>query len=284
MKKIRLDFKYCERGRFYRTLVVKEDINLVDLGCAIVTAFNGAFEHCFYFKTKDYFYNPKVFMDDSLWNNDLLMDDYTLEDLGERFEFCYDSGEGWDFIAKVYKKTVEPINLDDDVFLIEGAGLGIFEDNIVTMYNYLKGRLDPNSSKEDEMNSLPWNLDMKKYGDFDEAFHLKEEIERFNESYLEDRQRYRDADKSESASEENEETDEEASAQRLHHYLIEAAHEQIKNLDYVGEAYNRLLKTYSEEIAVDKIATVLLQEMYDMEKESRDFDEKHYIEKMSKLN
>ncbi len=43
MKKIRLDFKYCERGRFYRTLLVKENINLIDLGCAIVTAFNGAF-------------------------------------------------------------------------------------------------------------------------------------------------------------------------------------------------------------------------------------------------
>lgn len=192
MKKIRLDFKYCERGRFYRTLAVKEDINLVDLGCAILTAFNGAYEHCFYFKTKEYTYNPKAFMEDSIGGNDLLMDDYTLEALGDHFEFCYDTGEGWDFIAKVYKRPVEPENSEDEVFLLDGAGLGIFEDNISTLYNYLEGRLNPESSEEDGLNCIPWNLNMYKYGDFDEAFNLENEKFKFSISYLLDKKMYRE--------------------------------------------------------------------------------------------
>lgn len=196
MKKIRLDFKYCAKGRFYRTLLVKEDINLVDLGCAILTAFNAAFEHCFYFQTKEHNYNPRVFMEEFVDDNDLLMNDYTLEVLGDKFEFCYDTGEGWVFTAKVYKKLVEQEILDEDadVFLIEGAGLGIYEDNISTLYNYFEGNLDPDSSEEFEDNSFPWNLDIKKYGDFDEAFNMEEEIQRFSSSYLIDRQTYRDGE------------------------------------------------------------------------------------------
>ena len=49
-KQIKITFDYSKPNRFYRTLLVKENINLVDLGCAIVTAFNGTFEHYFLFR------------------------------------------------------------------------------------------------------------------------------------------------------------------------------------------------------------------------------------------
>ena len=61
-KKIRLNFKKCQGNRFYRTLLVKEDLNLFNLGCAIVTAFGGSFEHHFLFKTKEKNYCPKLYI------------------------------------------------------------------------------------------------------------------------------------------------------------------------------------------------------------------------------
>ena len=47
--KIRADFKYAEKGRFYRVFLVKEDMPLGELGEFIVTIFGGTMEHYFLF-------------------------------------------------------------------------------------------------------------------------------------------------------------------------------------------------------------------------------------------
>ena len=43
--KIRADFKYAKKGRFYRTFLVREDIGLGELGELIVDIFGGTMEH-----------------------------------------------------------------------------------------------------------------------------------------------------------------------------------------------------------------------------------------------
>lgn len=106
-KKVKLVFKHCEPNRFFRTFLVDENINLVDLGCAFVTALNGAYEHNFLFETKSKVYNPRAFMEYEAFDDDVLMDDYSLKDLGDRFEFTYDTGDGWDFKATVKETKIE---------------------------------------------------------------------------------------------------------------------------------------------------------------------------------
>ena len=44
--KIRIDFKYGPKERFYRVILVKEDINLFNLGVGLGLALGAEFEHC----------------------------------------------------------------------------------------------------------------------------------------------------------------------------------------------------------------------------------------------
>ena len=184
-KKIRLDFKYCERGRFFRTILVAEDINLVNLGCAIVAAFNGEFEHFFTFEKGRTQYVPKSF---GQWGtyDEKFLNDYTLEVLGDSFTFTYDMGDNYEFKAKVYKKIYELEPEDgEEVLLIDGAGQGIWEDNICSLIAYLDGDIDPELSEscEEEGIFLPWNFDNETFGDFDKAFDIDFEKEDFYGRY-----------------------------------------------------------------------------------------------------
>ena len=51
--KIRADFKYATKGRFFRTFLVREDIGLGELGELIVDIFGGTMEHFFMYSTKE---------------------------------------------------------------------------------------------------------------------------------------------------------------------------------------------------------------------------------------
>ena len=282
-KKVRIDFKYCEKGRFFRTFLIKEDLNLVDLGCAFVTALEGVFEHNFVFYTKDYTYNPRAFLEYDKFDNDLLMDDYNLSDLGDKFEFTYDTGDGWDFDCKVYTKT-EEINSDEEVILIDGAGQGIWEDNIHSLSEYFDGRLNPdgNNTEPDENGCcLPWNMEIEKYSDFDN-YDLEEAKEFFYDMYVMERDKYKDDERRYFAGESEEEYDDEEDEDtvmenpHLQKAMLAAVDEQIVNLDYVRNTYDRLTRDYSELDAKKLIAGVLLAEIYYAEKEQRAFDEEHY--------
>lgn len=184
--KIKLEFEHCEKGRFFRTFLVNPELDLVDFGCAIVTAIHGAFEHCFYFENKEKTFNPRAFFEDYCSEKDVLMNNYTVEDLGKKFKFCYDTGDGWDFNGTC-TDTNEMVKYKD-IVLIDGAGLGIWEDNIGTLYAYFEGEVDPNSLETNEEQGFypPWNMKLKKYSDFDTAFDLQKQINRFNRNYRND--------------------------------------------------------------------------------------------------
>ena len=90
--KIRADFKYAEKGRFYRTFLVRDDIGLGELGELIVDIFGGTMEHFFMYHTKDKAYIPSSWMeqwDDFGTSRHEPFKDKTITDLPEHFIFVY---------------------------------------------------------------------------------------------------------------------------------------------------------------------------------------------------
>lgn len=172
--KIRADFKYAEKGRLYRVFLVPKSIGLYELGCHIVSVFHGTLEHCFLYTHGKTEFVQAPFMEDIFPGiNSLWMGLYDIADLPDSFEFRYDTGDGWDFKCKKYKKIVEAeYEGDPRIVVLEGAGQGIWEDNINTLYAYFEGRLDPNAEAKEFENEegafyLPWNVSIDKWGDYD---------------------------------------------------------------------------------------------------------------------
>lgn len=179
--KIRADFKYAEKGRFYRTFLVKEDMPLGELGEFIVTIFGGTMEHYFMYQTRKMAYIPSSWVgmgwDENTSTPFILK---RISDLSDNFTFIYDTGDGWNFNCKIYKKIIEKEFEDDEDepsgFVLEGKGMGIWEDNIGSLYAYLKGKIDKDYNKEDDERGIhkPWNFDIDKYSEFDDPIDIEE--------------------------------------------------------------------------------------------------------------
>jgi len=182
-KKVKISFMYA-KSRFNRTILVESDINLVKLGSIFCTALGAEFEHNFLFYKGRTSYEPDVFMTEFVWDpkHQLPMKNYTLKDLGEKFKFTYDTGDGWDFECVVSDKE-EEIKDGKIAYLLKGKGQGIWEDNIGSLMMYLQGDIDPNCTEENEDEGLykPWNFYIERFGDFDTAFDLADEQELFSD-------------------------------------------------------------------------------------------------------
>ena len=181
--KLRADFKYTTKGRFYRTFLVREDIGLGELGELIVNIFGGSMEHFFMYHTGEKAYIPSSWMDQ--WDNFARrphesFKDKTIIDLPERFMFIYDTGDGWDFDCKIYKQMVTKSFEDDEEvptgYVLDGKGMGIWEDNIRTLFAYFEGEIDKDYNQEDEDRGIfkPWNFDINKYSEFDDPIDIEE--------------------------------------------------------------------------------------------------------------
>lgn len=174
--KIRLDFKYAEKGRFYRTLLVRKNLDLDELGHIFVEALGGTMEHCFLYETKERCYVPEEWMYEFYMNERAEpYEIHTLDELPNSFEFQYDTGDGWDFKCKKYAKT-KTIKTNRNVFLLEGAGMGIWEDHIGSLYAYFSGEIDADFDGEDEDRGIykPWNFEIDKYSEFDDPLDIEE--------------------------------------------------------------------------------------------------------------
>ena len=181
--KIRADFKYANKGRFYRTFLVREDIGLGELGEFIVDIFGGTMEHFFLYRTKEKSYIPSSWIEQ--WNEfgsirQEPFKDKTIKDLPEQFMFVYDTGDGWDFDCKIYKQiVVKTVDDDEEIptgFVLEAKGMGIWEDNIGSLYAYLEGEIDKDYNEEDEDRGIykPWNFEIDKYSEFDDPIDIEE--------------------------------------------------------------------------------------------------------------
>lgn len=184
-KRITLKLKDAET-RLTRTLLVKENTNLVILGCIFCNALNTVFEHNFLFIKNKVNYSPDIFIVEALDDGikEVPMKKYSLKELGNSFKFIYDTGENWVFNCSVSKK-VEVIKGGKLAYLVDGKGQGLWEDNKGSLMAYIDGEID-DSYEIDEMSdfSLPWNFNNKKFSDFDN-FNLLEAQEKFDESLIE---------------------------------------------------------------------------------------------------
>ena len=166
--KVRIDYKYAERGRLYRVFLIKGDPDLHQLGYLFGMSLRWDIDHCFCFVRKMDRRLGLCSFEETLYGSPDYITCETLSDLGDQFDFEYDYGDCWNFSCRRYKRQID-IDVDLDFIVIEGAGQGIWEDNRWAFDLYLMGQLNKNSSEEDENRGiyLPFNFKCEKYGDFD---------------------------------------------------------------------------------------------------------------------
>ena len=72
----------------------------------------------------------------------------------------------------------------------------------------------------------------------------------------------------------------------LKHHIIEIVENQLNdnNPPITTETYNRLIKAgYTSDIAKEKIATIVVEEIFDVLKHNSEYNEKRYTKKLKKL-
>ncbi len=180
MEYTRIRASFCEhKDRFYRVLLVRNDISLMELGFVLGTAFHASFEHLFLFESNDICYVPKEFMTfpSTSYRG---MDAYCMKDLESPFRYVYDAGDNWDFEVRILPDP-EEIDSNDLAFLVDGRGQGIWEDRSVTVRALLDGKVSPDLSQDDEEHGIlfPWNFRVERLGDFEKPLNLEDEKERF---------------------------------------------------------------------------------------------------------
>ncbi len=158
----------------WRSLYVRGDITLEEFGCALLVSLRAEFEHSFQFEKKGRWYVPESYGDfSSAWTP---MRGHTLDELGDEFDFEYDTGDGWDFHCKVFKNAKE-IDSDRMAIFDGGAGMGIWEDGILSFNMAVTGQVRPNRTRDKEEVGfyMPRNLPLKRVGDMNDPLDPAEE-------------------------------------------------------------------------------------------------------------
>lgn len=175
--------------RLNRVLQVRSDVDLLTLGYIILASFNADFTSPYVIEDGDLWY---VF-DNILADNSYLsyrdskqqistLSDHHLNDLSNSFSvkyFCrnftfsgnkYD--DPWEFNCTVDKKE---IRLASDLYaiMLDGKGMGLWEDQKNAYFNYLKGKIDPDADFDVKDAWIPENLDIETYGETDSLFDLE---------------------------------------------------------------------------------------------------------------
>lgn len=191
--------------RLYRTCYIRTDLTLDIVSEIIQDMFCAAHRHDSSFLTDSTRYAaPKELNErnkgypipflgvsntdlENAWPNVVLMNRFRLSDLGSRFTFVYDYRECWIFRCEASDEAIEH-NSQDGVIMTDGKGYGLFEDDIMTLWEYADGEVDPEMDSNDNDNEhyMPWNLALEKIGDFDRPLNLKEENEIANRIFHDD--------------------------------------------------------------------------------------------------
>lgn len=184
--KIKVSFKFYP-DRFYRVLLVPENIELYDLAYAIGTSVHVDWDHAYQFIANKTCYLPDEMLDGFLCDGES-MDGKTIDVLGEKAVFEYDFGDDWKFDVRIYKRRVERPEVKS-ALILEGKGAGIWEDSISTFYDYMDGEIDDSilnmSLESDDFPMLPWYIadePDRKLSDFDKPLDLEAE-----QRYLDDK-------------------------------------------------------------------------------------------------
>ena len=121
--------------KVYREFYVLPTVSVYELGIAIVSSFNGVFEHMFFFESME----ENMIFEDELWldeecdfTNRFACDykDVTinyLAKIGNKIDFIYDTGENYGFKVVIDKERYNFID-DRRIIINKAKGYGIFED------------------------------------------------------------------------------------------------------------------------------------------------------------
>lgn len=278
---IKAEYKYDKKA-LWRKFLVREDIDLVDLGCVLCTLLKTEFEHCFLFAKGEIRYVPAVFLENYSSMRDRLMDSFTLRDLGDSFSFEYDTGESWDFSCKVYKKE-EYLPDSRIAILLDGKGAGIWEDNSHTFREYRAGMIDPIATEEDleEPFSMPWNLELERIGDFDEPLDIAAEQGWFDELIDDNIAAYREHMCLDSYEDDSEEDEDEKTVSEL---ITDFLNMQIESVPHVKKTFERLSKKYGDEIAFEMIGNVFMEQFMNLGLQAGPYSMELYKKNLSELN
>lgn len=253
-KRIKFELRGFEKV-LYRDFLIREDVNLLELGIIFVDSVYGEFEHSFCFRNKNRTFVTES--QDTSSPNTLYMSDHCLDDLGNEFTFIYDYDENWLFDCRVEDKIYhKPGN--DFVYILDGKGEGVFEDNRELFDLYVSGELKLEEIDEDDV----WNINIADFYDYDveyEDIRIRDVIPFAIHSYI--------ADCQEAGYElniDNINLEDYKSQEEINEYLdfeddedyddfdivqmafLESANYLIENTDFGKEEYNRLIKNHED--------------------------------------
>lgn len=284
-RKITIACKGAEK-RLNRVLQVRTDVDVLTLGYIILSSLEAEFTSPYAIEAQDACY---VF--DSALEQDYMpytgtkewrsLRDYHFTDLTSQFCVKYFDNEEpdmeWEFECKADKKTSR-LASDLYAFLMDGTGMGLWEEQKKNYFDYLAGKIDPNDAYAYTDNDvwIPSNLNIETFGETDSAFDLeiaKEDFEadmypeyvnertKFIEAYI-----YDDDDDEEDAEwnddiwddEEDfldylDDTDEDSITRGAMAMVMTAAMQHIDNIDFVREKFDELSEIYGVEGATLKI-------------------------------
>ena len=103
---------------------------------------------------------------------DLLITDYSIDDMPDEFSLYYGHYDEWHFICRIL--DIEVHSDEGEILVLDGNGQGIWEDSLNTLMKYLNGKLDPDSLYEDEVMDIyiPRNVYLDRFSDFDKKYEL----------------------------------------------------------------------------------------------------------------
>lgn len=254
-KKIKFEMVGFEKD-LYRDFLIREDVNLLELGVIFIDSVYGELEHLFCFKDKNRTYVTE--REDISSPNILYMSDHHLSGLDREFIFIYDYGEDWTFRCSIESKLHNKSG-NEFVYLLDGKGLGIFEDNKELFMKYMKNGLD-----DDDIEDI-WNLPVMESSELDEydvenegyrlrnnaPFSIYEYIEESQEDGFETN--IKNIDLSEYKTEQeiedyfgNEYDEDYDDFDIVQMAFLESANYLIENTKFGKEEYNRLIKNHEE--------------------------------------
>ncbi len=250
-KRIKFEMMGFEKD-FYRDFLIREDVNLLELGIIFIDSVYGSLEHLFCIRDNNRTYVTE--QEDICSPNMLYMSDHSLSDLDNDFMFIYDYGEDWTFKCSIDNNPIsKPGN--EFVYLLDGKGLGIFEDNRDLFIKYM------NSGLNDEEAEDIWNLPIMSASEIDEydvecedyrikndvPFSIYEYIEGCQEEGFEidniDLSDYKSDEELDDYFDDEEEIEDLDMVQMA---FLESANYFIENTKFGREEYERLLRNHED--------------------------------------
>lgn len=196
MKYTEIIAKYeLAEDRLSRKLLIQSDVDLLTMGYIILNSFNAVMDKAFIIQSINSFYTYHGCLLDFEKYPDVIgeekeMEEFGISDIDDTFTISYPNLADdtlWNLNCEIINREITLPGKKQ--FIIEEAvGLGIWEDAIQTYLMYINGGLKPNtklSTLEKDNLDIPENLNIKTLKDTDN-FDMDKFIESFNSEKDED--------------------------------------------------------------------------------------------------